>query len=255
MFKEKYLNYKYSIEESILFLNNILKYQYSVQPYLGNIESNYIERWEPINCYGIKPNMYEISDYSRIKNIHSNRILSQTINKIGYLSVGLQCIDGSRKIFYVHRLVAFTFIPKTEEDIFFGRDVVNHINTRKYDNRCINLEWVTYSENNRYKIMVNEGLSMNPLMKKVKNQSNWSNGSVTAGEHNGMCRISDEQVHIICKCREMGMSYRDCALQAGMDGNYNSRNIVSMICRGLKRKNISSNYNISRCYYPNKISS
>lgn len=46
---------------------------------------------------------------------------------------------------YVHRVIAQTFIPNPED-----KRCVNHINGMKHDNRLVNLEWVTYSENRRH---------------------------------------------------------------------------------------------------------
>ncbi len=61
--------------------------------------------------------------------------LTQTAN--GYLRV---CIE--KRWYYVHRLVATAFLAPVE-----GKDLVNHLNGCKNDNRADNLEWATASEN------------------------------------------------------------------------------------------------------------
>jgi hypothetical protein len=65
------------------------------------------------------------------------KILSPTIFH-GYLKVSLK-----RKLTFVHRIVAETFLEKPK-----GLNiVVNHKNGNKSDNRIENLEWVTQSQN------------------------------------------------------------------------------------------------------------
>ena len=59
----------------------------------------------------------------------------------GYLRVSLSN-KGKRKVFYVHYLVAITYIPKLKNKV-----EINHINGIKKDNSVENLEWVTHQEN------------------------------------------------------------------------------------------------------------
>lgn len=49
------------------------------------------------------------------------------------------------KNYYIHRLVAETFISNPE-----SKKAVNHIDSNKANNNVNNLEWVTYSENMRH---------------------------------------------------------------------------------------------------------
>lgn len=63
----------------------------------------------------------------------------------GYLRLKLHCDNGDYKAFLVHRLVAMTYIPNPE-----NKKEVNHINGIKSDNRLVNLEWNTRTENQKH---------------------------------------------------------------------------------------------------------
>lgn len=60
-----------------------------------------------------------------------------TITKNGYRQVSIY-----KKHYYVHRLVAETFIPNPENKPF-----IDHINRIKTDNRAENLRWTTAEDN------------------------------------------------------------------------------------------------------------
>lgn len=101
------------------------------------------EMWKPIKDY---EGLYEVSDYGNVRRIDydSKRInihlkLSRESN--GYLRVCLSK-NNRKKSISVHRLVAISFIPNPK-----FKAQVNHINGIKDDNRVVNLEWVTDSEN------------------------------------------------------------------------------------------------------------
>lgn len=95
-----------------------------------------VEIWKDIEGYP-----YEVSSEGRVRSLKTGRIMQPWVLRTGYLQVGLT-LNGNRKRFLVHRLVASAFIENTE-----GKDFVNHINSRKDDNTVGNLEWVTKSEN------------------------------------------------------------------------------------------------------------
>lgn len=69
--------------------------------------------------------------------------LKPFIDRDGYERVAL-FINKKYNKFYVHRLIALTFIENIN-----AKKEVNHINGNKLDNNVSNLEWVTRSENTK----------------------------------------------------------------------------------------------------------
>ena len=104
------------------------------------------EIWKAIKDYEGK---YEVSNLGRVKSLErtsrlnrkiKERILAPREHTGGYLRVQL-----SRKDFYIHRLVAETFIPNPE-----NKPMVNHKDGNKHNNCVDNLELVTHSENEKH---------------------------------------------------------------------------------------------------------
>lgn len=87
--------------------------------------------------------MYEVSDSGEVRNIKTKRVLSQQVNNRGYKKVFLSD-NGKQNGVLVHRLVATAFVVNDDPK---NKTQVNHINEDKTDNRAVNLEWVTPSEN------------------------------------------------------------------------------------------------------------
>jgi hypothetical protein len=103
-----------------------------------------IETWKPVVGY---EGIYEVSSFGNIKSLLKIRKGASYIKKCGntpqgYLNIILS-INKRPKTFLVHRLVAIAFLPNPK-----NKRCVNHKNGIKSDNRLINLEWVTHSENN-----------------------------------------------------------------------------------------------------------
>ena len=92
------------------------------------------EVWKDIKGY---EGLYQVSSLGKVKNLKYNKILKRTINKGGYMVVSLSKNNKSKK-YYVHRLVAQTFIEN---------NIVNHKNFNKLDNRVENLEWCSQEYN------------------------------------------------------------------------------------------------------------
>ena len=99
------------------------------------------EIWKPIKDFEEK---YAISNYGKIKNIKTNKILKEKKNKRGYLYIGL-FKNKKQYAFRINRLVAQAFIPNPN-----NYPQVNHKDENKLNNCVNNLEWCTAKYNANY---------------------------------------------------------------------------------------------------------
>lgn len=102
-----------------------------------------METWKTIPGYSL----YKASDMGNIKTFNwknkgIEKIMSPALDGSGYLRTMLKGDDGIFHTIKVHRIISQTFIDNPN-----GKPQVNHLNCIKTDNRVINLEWVTISEN------------------------------------------------------------------------------------------------------------
>lgn len=93
---------------------------------------------------------YEIYDDGRCFNKKTQKFLKGSIKNTGYKMV-LLTIDGKKKDYSLHRLVAENFLPNPE-----NKPYVNHIDGNKTNNCIENLEWITPRDNIKH--VVDTGL-------------------------------------------------------------------------------------------------
>lgn len=170
-----------------------------------------VEEWKMITYPNVKTGSYQISNHGRINSLIGNqpRIMKTEIDE--YERIQLITINGEKKHFSVHRLVAFEFLPG------YGPDKqVNHINSNKSDNHVRNLEWVTSS--------------MNRLHAYYTNMSDED-------------QMSENDVMLICKA----LNYNNGGIMAAFNDVKNmvhgvTYSMISLIKYGIIKKDISSKY-------------
>lgn len=97
------------------------------------------ERWKPISGLEYR---YQVSDWGRVRNIETGKMLKPIKQKKGYCVVGLYDGRGNSIMYYIHALVLTMFsgvCPVGMES--------RHLNGRKGDNRLVNLRWGTKRQN------------------------------------------------------------------------------------------------------------
>lgn len=120
---------------------------------------------------------------------------------------GYKAIHIYNHTYYIHRLVAKAFIPNPQ-----SKPCINHIDGNKENNRIDNLEWVTYSENNKHAYKM--GLKF-PSKKTHK--------------HKNVCMLNDDK-DIICIFPKA--KYANIIFKKDVDNNINRAIKKHIKCEG-----------------------
>lgn len=126
--------------------------------------------WKDIKGY---EGLYQVSTNGEVRSLdhyrngrngHKQIVRGRTLKiNTSYGSYGSVMLskDGQTRRFYVHRLVAETFIENPH-----NYPVVNHINGDKYDNSVSNLEWCTCQYNSYHAVHIIKTLDMSKVTNK-----------------------------------------------------------------------------------------
>lgn len=180
------------------------------------------EEWRDINSYDIEKNRYRVSNMGNILDIKNNKIrkYNNPKNEKGYCRIALSNTSSSSyKKYPVHRLVmlAFNYIEQHEEY------EVNHKDGDKLNNCLLNLEWVTPD--------------YNKLHAKL-------NGFYKCGEDLHLSKLSNNEVHWICKRLEEGLNAREIYNQCKFRDKVSSfDSCISKILNQQSFTSVSNNYN------------
>lgn len=119
------------------------------------------EEWKKVNGF----TKYEVSNFGRVRNIHTKELKAIRKTKTGYCITDLK-ENGKKKTAYIHRLVAEAFVENA-----FYLPCINHKDENKANNHADNLEWCTIAYNNNYhgraKRVGEHHKKHHPLCKKV----------------------------------------------------------------------------------------
>jgi hypothetical protein len=95
------------------------------------------EKWRKVTDW----ELYEVSNFGRIRNSKTGLIKKTSLNNRGYFMVAFE-IGKRKKSFLVHRIVAKEFCERKE-----GQNVINHIDENPINNFFKNLEWCSQKHN------------------------------------------------------------------------------------------------------------
>lgn len=113
-----------------------------------------MEEWKDIQGY---EGLYQCSSFGNIRSLdryvyektgkkqfRKGKIIIPRLNKNGYMQLALNK-DGKRKMVYIHIITAKTFLNNPN-----NYETVNHIDGNKNNNKSNNLEWCSFSDNNKH---------------------------------------------------------------------------------------------------------
>lgn len=177
------------------------------------------EHWLPVVGY---EGIYDVSDEGRIRRVSPTthggsaskpgRVLKPILQGNGYMTVNLNMLGRKPKMFTIHRLVLLAFLGADPL-----RPHCNHKNGVRSDNRLVNLEWCTPSENitHGYHVLGNKAANGATHGSKTKpeavprGESHWTRHDANERkERNRLIReLAAQGVHVAEIARRTGVSW------------------------------------------------
>lgn len=225
---------KMSINQTIkdvVFLNNNL----NKSTYRNNIPTNVYhpqQMWTEITDLsypGVQP-WYLISSFGQVYSKLYKCILRTKYNNSGYEQISLRLKNNTKYDLLLHRIMMIEFSNKFNRlPENFRELTVNHLDCDTTHNYLFNLEWASYSENNRYI---------------------YSHGNGKVGSQNILCtKYNEEIVSKICEALEKDMDVHQIAEYCNLEFDESVRATIKQIAKGNNWKCVSNNYNISNSRY------
>lgn len=125
---------------------------------------------------------YQVSNHGEIFSKRRNIVMKLCKDADGYMKMSFHGTNNKRRTITIHRIVAEAFLDKASIN-----NEVNHINGIKSDNRAVNLEWCTRSQN-------------------IKHAFDLKLKFTPRGENHPLAKLSPDQVRNIRSMREKGFT-------------------------------------------------
>lgn len=177
------------------------------------------EVWIPLECFDVMPNMYEISNFSRIRTRDEYIYQQVFIDFNGYYLIKLRCNTGCLKTYRHHRLVAAAFCVQIHENY----NTVNHMDSNRLNNNFRNLEWCTQQMNIRHA---------------------YEKGRIHAkpGEKHFNSIYTDEFVDSICNLMNQGLSNNQIFEALNLEKTQQLRRLFQKLRSKVTHPHITSKY-------------
>ena len=151
----------------VMFMMNIMKLVINIT----------MEEFRDITTYdGCLYGLWEAGSLGHLRNKRTGRITSGHLEKTGYMRSTLKTVGGKMRHFFVHQLILRTFVGEPP----IGKEIVNHKNEIKSDNRVENLEWCDSKYNCNY------GTAIERRVKTMKERGSYKNRIISESSRKKM---------------------------------------------------------------------